>query len=639
MSALHVLDPLDAIHLAFAFEIVPQNEGGGTVQPENTVTDGIQGILAQTDAPAEIFDPNQRRLFILYINPEKYDWSRPGAVQATPAQGLVFADDTGFATQILQITGRFGAKRRVSHNRFGSQDVLSGHEQFLEFKGFLEGYQTLRKNGAAVELHFHAFRYEDHFVVLPLKFDMAKSKKTRIGSPEYVFQLQATRQLSAAEIPVSLFDVGFFGAVADVVNTATQAIDGATIAIAQIRAAASLPRRVVAQVDPFLDSVELLISETQGLNSEIEAIRTLGASQMRRIRALGERAVQAVEDFAHGVGGIFEDIFETAEDAWDDVFGGDEDETSQAYRDLSTIEQAVNDLETVANSVSSRGARAERWGRQVVLDYNVSNDDASDLADAISPDGDDVDGAGFESAIARRLRAGALGGPRASDLEIQSILRRMASYRGWVPYILSAGETPYSVSSSQYRTPDRWIDIILANDFEPPYFGAGANTAQPGDIIRLPVLGRGPSVPFDFSVEDLPELGYEIERRIYGVDYALIDNDGLLDFEVDPGSGYLDWKLVEGFPCFIQRLEKILLRIERGASVLFPNTGVVYRIGEQNLPDSNVLMILSLREALLNESAVRRIKNERVVREGTGVFVEYDLDTFASGPVKIRRAL
>jgi hypothetical protein len=611
------LSPLDSLNLAFAFEIVPlENE---LVELSTSAAPGLQALASAADAVGSL-DPAARRLFILYVNPEKYDWVRPAAAQATPAQGMVFPDDTGFAIQMLRMSGRFGAKRRIAHNRYGAKDVLSGKEQFLELAAFITDYQDLRAEGVPVEFRFHAFAYGDHYACIVPRLTMSKNQRTRIGSPQYQLQMQSFRRLDQADIPVSFFETGPFGFMSDIVEFASDVVDSATITVAELRTLISLPRRLVAEVNPLLESVELLLDEIAGAHTEFEALRNLSFPEIRRVEQQAEQA-----------GDLFEEVLHAETD--------DSTDTRTAYSSLRSLEQALSHLGGVASTVTTRGARAERWGRQVALDVTVSNEAAADLADAMAPDGTAADGAPLESVTARRLRAGGLGRLGLSELQLATILARTAQYRGWVPYLLSDGETPYSVASAQYGDVSRWVDIVLVNDLAPPFFGEAPGAAAPGDIIRLPIFGPGPSIPFDVSVEDLPEFNIEIERRIFGVDFEIAETGGVLDFVVDAGADNLDWSLVEGFPCFQQRLQKLVMRVERGSLILFPRFGVVYRLGHANQPDHNVLLLLALREAILGESAVRRIRDESVTQEGTATVVEFKVDTFAAGPVKIRRTL
>lgn len=619
--SLFVLDPLDAINLAFAFEIVDARQVA-------SVTPHVAGLIPSpvadvveffTGDRTETFGLGDRRLYILYINPEDYSFQQPQAATAIPAQGLVFADDVGFATGVITITGRFGAKKRIAHDRFGQKDLLSGHEQFLELEGFLQDYRKLRKEGKPVELRFHAYRYNAHYAVIPIDFTYQKNRQTRIGSPKYSLRLRTYRQLDSNEIPRSFLDVinSIISVPLDIVRGV---VDTLTIGVAELRALATIPLIVTSQLNPLITSVEALVEEIELLGSTTDAIRSLSTYRIRRLR----------------------DAFAVARASAEDDLHDSPDATGRSREIYRTVAQMSDELETLAiltERASEAGSRSERWRRHVRDSSTISDAEASDIADRVYPDGTpDIDGSARIIAAAERLRRGLSNDLRISRRTFENLLIRFDRYVGWVPYRLSEGETVFSVAAGEYGDPSRWMDIVLANNLVHPYFGRGEGVAGPGDLIRLPTSGPGPSIPFVLGLEDFPEFNAELERRLFGVDLKLRElEDGLLD--LTPTADLLDVEVIGGFNCFVQRLGTIILRTELGSNTLFPATGVAYRIGEPNLPEFSVLLLLSLREAILSESAVRRIRNELVLRQGDQTIVEYDVDTFAAGLVKIRRAV
>lgn len=623
---LAVLDALDALHLAFAFEVVPVE--GNRLDIGTPI--GVSGPVAGAEAGT---GDAGRKLFILYINPGGYKHSVPGAASLTPAQGLVFPDDVGAAIANLSITGRFGAKRRVAHNREGERDVLSGHEQWKELEQFLAAYRSARAASQPLELRFHAFRYGHHYAVVLPNEDMEKGPRTRIGSPQYQIQMTAFRQLDKGEVPTVGGLAGFvFDFLRGAAGAASDVIDALTVKVAELRALVNLPARVFATLDPVLDSTETLLEQIEGLPGDVAAASHV--PELRRLIALYERLGDDFQSLWHEFG------FGDGDSA------GDSDSSQRAaYATITQTQDQLGLLTLIATQVATtRGIRADSWARHMALDGPPSNDRAQQLA-SVYPDGSrDAEGAGRLSAVARRLRQGALRGLQVSELAFRAMLARLDRYVGWVPYQVAEDDSPYSVAAAQYGDPDRWLDIVVANELAPPFFGSHPSTARPGDLIRLPVNGGETTLPFDLTVDDYPEFNAEIERRVFGVDFALgwvsdVASERLIDLVVDEPSGARDATLIEGFPCFVQRMDFIVLPTERGTLVPFPSIGVAYQIGEPDLPDNHVLLVLSFREAILRESAVRRIRNETIEKEGVRTLVTYDIETVGAGSVRLRQVV
>lgn len=610
------LTAAEAIRNAFAFEIVI----GASSTTQRAAHFASRGMTAFNPGMWERLESS--RLFVLTVNPEKYSFQKPQASTAQPAQGVVFPDDVGFATGTITISGRFGAKEKAGYNRRGQSESLKGHEQFLEFEAFLDYYSDLSAGHQNVELHFHALRYNHHFAVIPVSFELDKQRNTRIGSPKYQLRLRTFRKLGADDIPSSLLDRGLFGTTGGGLQDLADAVDEAADLARTIHAEIhrKIPQAVAAWVNKALDWCDDMLVEFGVLWRTGLAILAVPILWLDETIRLIERATWEMALLLHAA----DDTMNIAK---------------SLYPRMKNLGEAFKQIRIMSSLKTRQEGPVERTLRQIRADANSSDEYRTVLMDAAFADGEaDADGASTDSATATRARAITGGIETTSDVMMRDAVARFERYAGWFPYVVREGDNPYSIAAAQYGDPQRWIDVVLANKLVHPYFGRGDSVAEPGDIIRIPTLGPGPAIPFAYEVDEFPSFNEDLLERIYGVDVALeYTPEGLLDIALSPDLE--DIELVAGFPAFIQRLRDVILRTERGSNVLFPNAGVVYRIGHQNLPEQSMLAAVSAREAITLESAVLDIRDERVVTRGDSIAVEFDVEVLAGGPVTLKRVI
>lgn len=590
--ALQVLDPIDAVNLAFAFEIAE-----APFDPIDGSGIGLAG---------------QERLFILYLNPERYSGGKAEAVSVSPVQGReLFFNDRGHVTGPLLIRGRFGQKSRIAHDRNGSPTVLSGPEQFEEFDAFLDDYRNLARAGAKVELRFHSFKYHDHYAVVPVFWNWDKdNKSTRLGSPRYQLRMQQIRRLDEGEIPVSLFDQGVLGAIGDVLGSVEDTINELTVWTARIRATVSIPLEVARDVDEVIDSLDVLFEEFGTLGRTVDAVTRIPDSFYQELLQTIERLTSNMEQVLH-----------------------DFQEPRALYEALSGTERNVQTLATAARASSSIVGPGTNIVSQSLSETTLTNDESSLLADLAYTDRDDVN----TSSVAKILRQGAPPATPFSQRVLEDAVERILRYNGWLPYRVRASDTIISIASRELGDPTRWLDIATVNGLISPFIGFGDRLAAPGSLIRIPTATNGSSIPFEFTIDDLPGLNAALEQRLFGVDLRLEYQEGLLDLV--PNADKDDVETIGGFDNFIQRIEKLVLSTERGSNILFPLFGIRRILGQPDLPSERFLLLVSMREALGKEGTIRRIVNEDLRFAGTAVTVEYDVETISTGLVKLIREI
>lgn len=527
----------------------------------------------------EIFDSSPgvgvTDTFVLVLNPSVYSLGEPQQSTLTPAEdNTVVAEENGIITRNITIEGTFGISQKKATGFLGAQgngQALSGNQHFLSLRNLFRKYSRLKKAATGsenIQLHFHSLRENDHFVVVPLAFEMPRdAKATRI---HYEYRIQCT---------------------------AIAVVDGSTLRTITDPAAFNTAARDIGQA--FHDARAYFAD----INQQIVSIRR----QVQNITAVMQQAAGLINLVGNFVNGS-EDLIQSPLKAFAAGAESIRDAGETLSASLATVPsspQAIIDL------ASERSLRRLESCFDTILAYKdkfappVGDNLLAPFSGERALTQQDVLDGTAGATIGSRTRV-SLGSAGSAGLNL-------AGYTSTRPVVVARTDTVDSIGARFAVPPEA---IVLINDLRPPYIaeGGGPGILAPGDTLLVPVVSGGPVQSTQANVGEY----LTAEDLLYGVDLALdpaLLAQGTLEWEIDTTHGSTDASLIRGAGNVVQGTW-ITVNTERGATVFLPDVGLRRNAGIKGTIAQVLLAALALREGILTDTRVQSIQSERIVLSG-----------------------
>ena len=541
-------------------------------------------------------DAGSNRVVNLPINPQEYRVTANAAQATQHTVGGIAADENGWVELDIVVAGTCGLapKRGWSAGTgfFGGNLVYGdGNLLWRELRNLFRVYGKLAQEGGALtpRMVWHDFRLDDHWIVIPKVWDMdRRASEHRL---HYPYRIEMTA-VGADEAP-SGGVFGLFEAIRNVVAAIVAAVNTITGFVrdagAFIGAISNLVDTVIAAVqsagrDLLAAAADLLAGISDVLNVSLDI-------------ALGWRST--VSDLRSAVADHI-----AGRDPWTprNERGS---QSEHLYAIAGGMEEALDGIlahpEAFSRSWPLTAGRSRQLTRGEALLSQAEVDAAVDAPPAT------VRGLSVRATPGSGLRRGA-----APPDE------QPPQYVGQRAYEVREGDTILSVAAREMGSSDLWVDLAAANLLLAPYFSRLGlpRTAQPGQVIQIPVLANGARAFAAAGGEtrgdaDLVALGLDVYLRTDG------------EWEIDASGA--DIRVVGGIDNYAQALERIRFQTEVGSNLVFPPVGILAPIGEPQAHGVPEAIAVSVRRAVLQDSRSEAIKRLTLVDEGDGVSVEVEV--------------
>jgi len=574
----------------------------------------------------ELFVPNSMGggpyLFPLMLNPQSYTLDEPFTVQSTPTQGGgLYVEENGIVQRMLNIKGTTGVKPRPlranardllkrskeGYKSYGRQlpDVplsvaLSGqrHFQYLQDAVF-RTYADLKADPSTSEetrLLFHIPKDDEHWIVVPQKFMLSRSKDSPVT---YTYDIQLL-VVGPANKRLSHFseDKNWMDAVKSVQRLAQSGVRLVTGALNDLTALSSELIRLIRGFDTIVGDVETALDAASNfVTGTTDLIETPFSSLDSTILAI-ESAMETRESIEQAI----DDIRKLPAT------------TRQKFR------QVVDGLERLMTHPESfetppqKEARENKQRQELAL--SVSVDTLNTALETAPPSTlDDVENLGTTITQGDAL---------SSDYEL-GVARAARDYASTFEVDIGQGDSLVSLAATHLGDARLWQDIALVNGLKPPFVDelASINLDSTDETPFADVLGVGGKIlipsyaPPPQSQPQLPVLGVRpeepAENHLLGTDFLLEQDpnsrDGapLFDIPIDTDRGSTDARLVSGIANMGQAIGT-RLRTQKGTDVLYKQMGRIRIIGTSITAVNMELSRFRITEAIEQDPRVQTVR-------------------------------
>lgn len=517
-------------------------------------------------------------VFVFPLNPTKYSLSEPFQATLTPTEGdSVVAEENGIILREIMLEGTFGLSDKRARGFIGAQgggNPLSGTEHFNELRNFFRRYSALKKDpltSATTRMIFHALRSDDHFVVVPRKFDDDRdAQRTRV---HHAYRIQLTAIEGAAESGLRASQSEGYE-FTDAIRDINEAFNDARAAFAEVTSNLSQIKRKVGNIQAVLTNAAQVLNAvgsfitgtTELINYPLQLVATVTES----LSNASDRLVASVE----GTYGVY----------------------TENARSIARIEAAFDRMSMYPDRFEALGRRIEDIfdgeRRITAADVNESSTSSAPGAGGVTV------GSRTRVVTGSDGRLAGLEIPRGAGMRLVRVQRT---------------DTIESIAAAAGTTPEA---VIIINDLRPPYItgDGGPGIARPGDTLIVPadvIEGSATGV----GVRDY----LTSEELLYGVDFKIDDETfrrtGKFDIAVAVAQGGLDAEVTTGIQNVVQGTE-ITINTERGTTVFLPDIGIRRNVGTKGTIQHVLLASIVLREALLSDPRISGIDSARVVLDG-----------------------
>lgn len=547
---------------------------------------------------------NGEALFILPINPDRFDYDLPYAMELTPQQeGGVSSEEAGFVLGEINISGTTGFKLRRQQTltfandggKFtgglgvggGAYDEVSGQMSFwILAQRCFEGYSELQKDpklGPKTRMEFHVMKDHLHLQVKPRRFKILRTAAKERVSYRYEISLAVIGAAESISFE-SPDERSLFDKIGDTINEIRESIQSAAATIDDLTAAMGELSRYVKGIASLVDDMRSIVNAATNFVSGAKSFFDIPAKFMGQTLDLIESTQE-----------LFEEI--------DTI-------PSDVYHSL----QSVHD-EFCRMKVAARDHFYESWD-EISNDYENQTESAygTNVSDRVQNDIDEKASDGSSSQGLMTIDKAFGGAVKPGDQKRQSlatIQRRLSNknYTGFTERVVGQGDTIQSLAAKHLGNARDWIDLVIANRLVAPYVTNGVkipNTVTVGDKIIVPIT-QSSKPPNVFTTGD-SEAGESQAESFLGTDYELTKDGDRWGWEIDVAHGSVDAKMVSGIDCLGQGLAS-RLRTTKNENILYPDVGIPRITGKTLVGDDTIETRFWVRNQLLSDPRIEKITN------------------------------
>jgi nucleoid-associated protein YgaU len=532
---------------------------------------GYQLVLTRVSEKNGVFQFKPEKIFSLYLAPRAVLYAPRKPHNVTP---LMFGAHIDTGIQILAdltISLSTGQQAMLSSDPDGNPVVYTGKERAEALRIFLEN-ASKAIHDRTHRLEFHSDPRNYHFVVVPQveEHRIESGGISRLGGSDFNLRFVVVGEVRDG---VSLFGTvdSFFK---DAMRYLKRATGAAALTLSLLKDSLNLlPRVSQATVGSLIDQGRVLLNEVSGV---VDAGENLASLPFEISKEYSDFIAEVRAEFAEN------------EVVGDDINRLDEEIDAVMFaQKMATDQSQTAPGGEVTDGITLGQSATEGETATLVSDLEGQGDSLADL----------VDNAG---------------------VNLESLKSDMATYTGWLPLIVQAGQSLMDMAEKVLGDPNLWMDIAAINGLYDPY-------QPPGLILKIPTSGGG--YPFSWGdPSELEEFLKELEIRLYYRDVKLEDK----------GKGGVDWKLnsklndvdtISGRENYAQRYRFVVFKTELGLNPEFPGVGVFLGIGQKRLAETIGLTHISARQQLLLDPRTSSVTTKRAEDTPDGALVEFDVGT------------
>lgn len=517
-------------------------------------------------------------IYPLIIAPESYRMSEPFQVSKTFTNGSgLWVEEDGIIARTITLRGTTGFKPRrfpkivtpstasgvalpyegKSHSRniaFNIVEALSGqrHFQFLQDAVF-RTYGDLKRDPATAEgteLYFHNVKDDEHWRVVPMRFDTDKSAR-RGQLYAYDIELLAVAPGTATAVTFSE-DQDLLKTLNDSIRMVRFGVSQVSSAILDLAKVQNELRLTIKNIGNVIDDVGGIATATEAFLDGTTRLIAVPLDYLSSTRSALEAALSAF-DKALTLG--------SGEDVPDSVLNilrriGDGLAVIMSYPTLfqNSIDDAVASFQKKADLSTARS--------QVQLEQARAADAPSTLR-------------GFKQHGTQLLP-----GDWLRSREELGLGRKIPRFTSAEERIIEHGDSLPTLAARFLGDARQWKYLAVFNDLQPPFISAERlpGTLTVGDKILIPTFAKpqgenGPVVTLGVRPE-APAAEHAL-----GVDVLVADQGkGLFDLVVDDEHGSTDIKVVRAVENLKQGLTTRIIT-ERGSDMLYKTLGMDRVVG------------------------------------------------------------
>lgn len=519
--------------------------------------------------------------YVFVLNPTQYNLSEPFAKALTPTEDdTVVAEENGIILREITIEGTTALKARAATGFLGSQGggkSLTGNQHFRALRDFFRRYSDLKKDPERshhVQMIFHSLRDDDHFVVVPDRFETPRDARSTRVHFNYRITLQVIGE-SDRNAPTLSSPGGFD--LNNALRDVAQFYADARGAFATATKGLSAIQRYVGNINAIMGQTAGLINQVgktvSGAQSLINAPLTQFAAGFDQLAAAGDSLADQTASIVQAV--RTEDASILFEDS---------------IRAITRIEQAGNRI----------AAYPERFLAPTNEDVATAFGGPLRATNRDAREGTAGADAGLREEVA-------FGSARDAGLDLSGFV---GSRR--IP--VDGSDTIESIATEYGVDPEV---LVVINDLQPPFItrGGGPGVLAPGDTMLVPLRVGGPGTGArrggtGYATPDDLLFGVDI-----AIDVAKFDRTGKFDLLVDEVHDAQDAQLVRGVENVVQGT-RISVESEYGATTHVPEIGVKRSVGTRGTIPHMLMASIRLREAMVQDPRIEGIESFTVVLDG-----------------------
>lgn len=551
-------------------------------------------------------------LFPLMLSPESYSLDEPFALDATPTQGGgVYAEEHGIVQRVIRLSGTTGfapkpmqgngpgalaaitpAKRSYTRSLPASVlESLSGqrHFQYLQDAVF-RTYGDLKRDPTTAEktkLFFHIPKDDEHWLVLPQRFQLSRSVGAGRTLYHYEIELLAIDRAVATNLDVSE-DTSWMSKMMNAVAMVKTGIALAQGAIDDLTNVVNEIKKALMSVVAVIDGVKNVITAAENF---VTGVTDLIDVPLATIESLHEMIDEGSRLGHMDVDAIIMEKWLQLGDALDLIGAHAEVFEPDGATTLTSTAQQTNPLVSQSAAIAAAQAAPTTVAGYVDLGTGLTLGEATQANAAQT----------FAAPEPPRYRS-------SRQVRLQS------------------GDTLASLAARYLGDARRWQDIAAINGLLPPFTETAASadlatadeTTLPGvrgigDKILVPSTSKG--------MRDLPNpvvLGARADEstdvRLLGRDFKLsavteISQPGnlLYDVPIDVEGGSTDVLLISGRDNLAQGLVS-RLSTERGTDLLYLGLGMERVIGTKHATTDLELVRYRAQQALQQDPRIANVR-------------------------------
>lgn len=581
--------------------------------------------------------PSNRFAFPLVLSPESYSLSEPFSVEVAMTAGAgLYVEENGIIQRSIRLEGHTGFKPRDlrnqqptglllrlpngrSYTRTLPSSVLadiSGHRHFMYLQdAVFRTYADLKRDPATAadtKLYFHIPKDEEHWRVVPQKFDLIRTKDKRTlyqYSIDLLVTEKADESLQTFSEDQNLLDKmrNLIRMVKDAVSMISGAINDLTALVGEI---VQFVKDIISIIDTVRDVLDAVDNFLNGVTNLIQVPYTAVESVIAVIET-NLAIVEAAEDIG-----------------------------TVARTFPQNVEQRMRQLQQGLEMLGTNPAAFETaLGRQMREIKNLQSTSTSVSQETIDTALNTPPPSTFEAV--NQVGTGLTQGDAIAANVQPPPGRGIQAYTSATQVSIAQGDTLVNLAARYLGDARLWQHIATMNGLKPPFTLDEANAPLGTENSGLSQsLTRGSKLltpnydvpPSKLPV--LPVLGVKSEEpaevHILGTDFAMDPVAGrvgseLFDFVVDVEGGSQDFKKVRGVNCLAQGLRTRAIT-ERGHDTLYKQLGMVRVIGLGNtVVDAETVRFRAI-ETLNQDARVAAVRRLEIVSEADRVTIDSDVE-------------